>query len=293
MPMLLIKGAYAIVGTSPDGDTVHFRADTPAEWDFVCGPHRVKRNSEGRAKLRLEGIDTLETHFTSHGPEVSQPPPIPAQARKALLDWVGFTDVQWGADGTVASTVPASVPGFVLTRGADPDNRCIAFAGLGTHPAASGTHVNVDAALLRTTLNYQQISSGLAYPMYYQTLFHDLRDELTAAVQQAKAAPAKGVWAVDQTLTGASVTGMSSITDTGPTAGGAVIYPKLFRRLVEYLNLGDANVAGFPAFLDQKADKFMVLSTGQFTTGLDAVVEVSGTTVKMTRPPEDLVFQEA
>ncbi|WP_330300286.1 hypothetical protein [Streptomyces sp. NBC_00503] len=206
---------------------------------------------------------------------------------------MGFTDVQWGADGRVASTVPASVPGFVLTRGADPDNRCIAFACLGAHPAASGTHVNVDAALLQSTLNYHQISSGFTYPLYYQTLFHDLRDALTAAVLQAKAAPAKGVWAVDQTLNGATVTAMSSITDTGPTAGGAVLYPKLFRRLVEYLNLGSANLAGFPAFLSQKADKFMVLSTGQFTTGLDAVVDVAGTTVRMTRPPEDLVFQEA
>ena len=71
-----------------------------------------------------------------------------------------------------------------------------------------------------------------------------------------------------------------------------MIVPKLFRRLVDYLHLGDSSMAGFPAFLDQAADKFFILSTGHSTTGLDAVVEVDVNKVKMTRPIEDLVFDE-
>ncbi|MGY4652914.1 hypothetical protein ACVWWN_006710 [Mycobacterium sp. URHB0021] len=47
--------------------------------------------------------------------------------------------------------------------------------------------------------------------------------------------------------------------------------PKLFRRLVDYLHLGDESMAGFPAFLDQAADKFFILSTGHSTNGLDAI----------------------
>jgi hypothetical protein len=35
--------------------------------------------------------------------------------------------------------------------------------------------------------------------------------------------------------------------------------------------------------LDQAADKFFILSTGHSTTGLDAVVEVDGNKVKVTR----------
>ena len=66
-----------------------------------------------------------------------------------------------------------------------------------------------------------------------------------------------------------------------------MIVLKLFRRLVDYLHLGDNSMAGFPAFLDQAADKFFILSTGHSTTGLDAVVEVTGNNVKMTRPIED------
>ena len=71
-----------------------------------------------------------------------------------------------------------------------------------------------------------------------------------------------------------------------------MIVPKLFRRLVDYLHLGDTSVAGFPAFLDQAADRFFILSTGHSTTGLDAIVEVNGANVRMTVPIEDLVFDE-
>jgi hypothetical protein len=45
-------------------------------------------------------------------------------------------------------------------------------------------------------------------------------------------------------------------------------------------------------FLDQAADKFVILSTGHSTTGLDVIVEITGNNVKMTRPIEDLVFYE-
>jgi hypothetical protein len=47
------------------------------------------------------------------------------------------------------------------------------------------------------------------------------------------------------------------------------------------------SVAGLPhPFLDQAADKFFILSTGQSTTGLDVIVEITGNNVKMTRPIE-------
>ena len=53
------------------------------------------------------------------------------------------------------------------------------------------------------------------------------------------------------------------------------------------------SMAGLPRpFLDQAADKFFILSTGLSTTGLDAIVEVTGNNVKMSRPIEDLVFDE-
>src|SRR6185295_10488908 len=144
--------------------------------------------------------------------------------------------------------------------------RCIALVGRGMPRQDDGSSFFVDVDALRTTANHHLISTGLAYPTYYRALFPDLRNEFTT--------------------TGFDVTGLEVLQDD------IVIVPKLFRRLVDYLHLGDDSMAGFPAFLDQAADKFFILSTGHSTTGLDAVVEVTGNNVKMTRPIEDLVFDE-
>jgi hypothetical protein len=138
---------------------------------------------------------------------------------------------------------------------------------------------------LRTTANHHLITQGVVYPTYYRALFPDLRNEFTAAAKQARDS-GLGVWASDGTTTGFDVTGLEVLQDD------IVIVPKLFRRLVDDLHLGDDSMAGFPAFLDQAADKFFILSTGHSITGLDAVVEVTGNTVKMTRPIEDLVCDE-
>jgi hypothetical protein len=63
------------------------------------------------------------------------------------------------------------------------------------------------------------------------------------------------VWPGEKTTAGFDVTGLDVLEND------VVIVPKLFRRLVDYLNLGDDSMAGFPAFLDQAADKFFILST--------------------------------
>ena len=153
-------------------------------------------------------------------------------------------------------------------------------------PAAGGwSPFFVDIDALRTTANHHLIKQGLAYPTYYRALFPDLRKEFTAAAKQARDS-ALGVWASDETTSGADITGLDALQND------IVIVPKLFRRLVDYLHVGDASMAGFPAFLDQAADKFFILSTGHSTTGLDAVVEVDGNKVKMTHAIQDLVFDE-
>jgi len=48
------------------------------------------------------------------------------------------------------------------------------------------------------------------------------------------------VWASDETTKGFDVTGLEVLQDD------IVIVPKLFRRLVDYLHLGDDSMTGFP-----------------------------------------------
>jgi endonuclease YncB( thermonuclease family) len=283
MPMLCLAGAYHVTATEPDGDSVRFRPENPALWDQVPGP--VKRNASGAAQLRLDAIDALETHYTPQGGHrLHQPLELAHAAAAELLDWIGFTGVNRTGE-TVTSVDADDQPGFILTRGADLYGRCVALAGRGEAPGTG--RLFVDAALLRTTVNHHLLAAGLAYPTYYTKLYADLRNELTAQAAKARAAR-DGVFAHDLTQSGVTVESLATLTDE------AVILPKLFRRLADYLHLNgdDPSLAGFAAFLAQQDDAVWVLSTGEKKANLDSLVEVSGQTVRLTRPPEDLVFEE-
>jgi hypothetical protein len=71
------------------------------------------------------------------------------------------------------------------------------------------------------------------------------------------------------------------------------VLPKLFRRLADYyaLNNNDPSLVGFPAYLAQRDDRVTILPSGQWT-GLDSIVTVTGQTVRLTTPPQQLVFDE-
>ncbi|WP_431683481.1 nuclease [Kitasatospora sp. KL5] len=288
MPMLLIEGAFHIKGARPDGDSIHFTPDDPTAWNLLNGPGRpVQHNGVGRTQLRLDAIDTLETHYGRSGREVHQPLEFAHAGADELLAFLGFTGVSRDGNETVTAVDTDGLPGYILTRGADDYGRCVALVGKGAPPAAGGTQVHVDIPMLQQTANHHLLSTGMAHPTYYTNLFPDLRDEFTAAVHAAQAAGA-GLWPKDVTISGATVTGLSSLTDD------VVILPKLFRRLVDYLRLspGNPSLAGFEGYLAREADKYFILSTGHPTTGLDFVVEVVNSTVRMTHPAEDLVFDE-
>jgi endonuclease YncB( thermonuclease family) len=285
--MLVLEGTYRIVGARPDGDSVRFYPNNPDDWDRVDGPHKVARNASGGAQLRLDAIDALETHFLTKSGETHQPRKFAQAASMELLDWLGFTDVVRNVHDTVIGCEPLQAPGYIFTRTADVYGRCVAFAGKGPAPKSSGSRVFVDGTMLRRTVNYHQISRGLAYPTFYRKLYPDLRAALAEAAKAARAEEL-GLWPSDLTQTGAKVEGAQSLYDT------LVILPKLFRRLADYLALndGDSSLAGFIPFLRQRDDRLFILSTGH-STGLDTIVEVTDdNTVKLTVPPEGIVFDE-
>ena len=149
-------------------------------------------------------------------------------------------------------------PGHILTRFADKYGRAVAFAFAGTTDGPDLAPVFVDAAAIAGSTNHQLLASGLVYPTYYSKLFVDLRAALNQAVAEARAAD-RGVWPNDLTTKGVTVDGLAVLTDT------AVLLPKLFRRLVDYLsiNSGDVSLAGLPAYLATRDDRVIVASTGQ------------------------------
>jgi len=287
MPMTLVKGEYRVVRAAPDGDSIRFYPDAADAWERAG--LNVRPNAAGGAQLRLEGIDALETHYTPAVGDLRnlhQSHDLGRAAAAELLRLLGFEDVVRRDDEVVTSATPATRPGHIYTRFADKYGRAVAFAYAGTTDQPDLAAVFLDAAALAGSVNQQLLASGLEYPTYYSKLFVDLRAALNGAVEEARTA-GRGVWPDDVTMKGVTVDSLATLTDV------AIVLPKLFRRLVDYLSInnGDVSLAGLPAYLASRDDRLVVVSTGQIT-GFDNVLVVDGQTVRMTRPPEDLVFIE-
>jgi hypothetical protein len=276
MAFTLIKGTYHVVGYSPDGDSIRFRAADAALWAKLSGPP-ANVNARGHAQLRLDAIDTLETHFQN----VHQPLGLATAALEFLLAHLGITEVEWDASRTKVTSANDGVPGYVLSREVEKNRRPVAFAFAGEAEEDDGASVFLTPARLAASVNLQSLEAGFAFPTYYKGLFPDLRDTCTATVATARAG-GLGVWAEDVTNTGFEVTGL------GPLTTDLVILPKLFRRLAAYLETG-GGIAGFLANLAALNEEIVIVSTAH-VTHFDTVVDVEGNTVTMTEPPENLIF---
>ncbi|MCF6155930.1 MAG: hypothetical protein E3K36_11910 [Candidatus Brocadia sp.] len=277
MPFYVIKGTFHVLGYSPDGDSIRFKADNKVNWAKLFGPP-VNLNAQQHAQLRLEAIDTLETHYRN----THQPFELATRALDFLLHQLNITCVQWDVLRTRITEANDGTDGYIISRNVEPNRRPVAFVFSGSPPEPDGSKVFFDRDWICKSLNYQLIKAGLAYPTYYKGLFPDLRYALTQAVTQARQANIE-IWAKDRTNTGFEIDGLESISEQH------ILFPKLFRRLAEYLEAGGP-VEGFKEFLERRAEGVVVISETHFTH-FDNIVEVKGNRVKMTKLPEDLVFE--
>jgi uncharacterized protein (DUF952 family) len=252
-------------------------AANPENWGRLAGPG-VALNGRGHAQLRLEAIDTLETHFRN----THQPLALAEKALESLLQELGITGLHTDALRTVATAANDSVEGYILSREVEKNHRPVAFAFSGASPLADGASIYLTPEMLSKSVNYHQLVTGMAYPTYYTGLFADLRAVCSKGVLQARKSK-HGVWAKDRTNTGFDADDLKAITDRH------VILPKLFRRLVEYRQGGGNELAGFKQFLAAKAERILICSNCHLTH-FDTIIAVDGVTAQMTESPEDIVF---
>ncbi len=230
MALYVVRGSFHVIGDEPDGDSMRFVPDAPGILARLGIAARVSGN--GSVQLRLDAIDALETHYSPSaggGPQRHQPLGLAHAARDDLLATLGFTGVRHRRE-TVVAAVPAQSRGHVLTGFADTHGRPVALVYPGDPVEADGTPVTVDGARLRASANWRLLERGLAYPTYYSRLDPQSRALFTGAVRRARTA-GLGLWPGDRTVTGVVVEGEEVLTDQ------AVVLPKLFRRLVDYLAL--------------------------------------------------------
>ena len=243
----------------------------------------------GEPSFASRASNSLETHYQPQrsqlGPQ-HQPFALGRAAAAGLLSFLGFGAVTRGDNETVTAASPDRVPGYILSRFVDIYGRAIAFAFPGDHPQPDGDDVFLDEALLRQSANEHLLTLGLVYPTFYSNLYVDIRGLMTVAAQQARG-QGIGVWADDATNAGSALTRSDDLSER------VIILPKLYRRLLDYLALndGDLSLSGFRGYVEQRNDRMVILPAGQ-VTGFDFVIEVQGQRVRLTVPPENLVFME-
>jgi endonuclease YncB( thermonuclease family) len=295
MPFIVIQGTFHLVGRTqagnasgfePDGDSIQFKPTNPQLLDRLDQPGRPYRLTLiDSTQLRLEGIDALELHFDS----THQPRPLADEARDFLTGKLGLNPVPYRPPRNIRVQPPVlkdATAGFILSRALEINGRPIAFAFTSTPPAADGAEVFLRATLLRRSLNYRSLAGGQAYPLFYDTLFADLRAVLTEAAATARQA-GLGLWPQDRSQTGLAVTNQVALEQQG------VLFPKLFRRLSEFLTQPQAGgLGGFLPWLAVSEEQVLDLPAGNFTH-FDNVVAVEGDQVRLLRRPEELVFVSA
>ena len=177
--------------------------------------------------------------------------------------------------------------GYILANQIGPNGRPICFVFAGEAPEDDGASVFLDVDRMKESVNYRLIEAGVVYPLFYDTLFGDLREALTAAAHNARDS-GLGFWPNDKTAAGVAWGGADSLPNLDP------IFPKLWRRLEKYTQNRDFRdesdtLDAFIDFLQASRDRLFILSEARFTD-LDNIVEVHGTTVRLPFLPQDLVF---
>jgi hypothetical protein len=267
MPFIVIKGQFAPSFGVPDGDSVRFIPDDPTPLFRLKQQGRPPRPhpENGSVQLRYEAIDAMEKSAAA---------PWPVKARDENLALLG---TEAGGQAT---------PGYILSRSLDENGRPICFAFSDEHEAESGAEVELNGDDLKHSVNFKLAAAGLAYPLFYDTLFHDLRDVFVAAIKAARMAR-KGLWADDRS-SGAE-------WSSGP-ATMAPLFPKLWRRIDTYVRNDEyfeparplANLKRF--IVETEPERVLILSRGH-VTGFDNLLSTTATTVSLLADPLDLVFQ--
>jgi hypothetical protein len=294
MPFIVISGTFHLVGRTragnpsgfePDGDSIQFKPADPTLLDRLTKVGRPYRlTSIGSTQLRFEGIDALELHFDA----THQPRPLADHGRDFLTGELEMNPVPYRPPGNTQVQPPVpkdATPGYILARSLEVNGRPVAFAFEGEPPSPDGSEIFLRAPLLEQSLNFHSLANGHAYPLFYDTLFSDLRSALAQTSSSAREAEL-GLWETDRSDSGLAVTSQADLEQNG------VIFPKLFRRLSDYLDRRPGGLAGFLEWLAETQEQVLDLTTNNFTH-FDDVLEVQGNEVSLTLRPEDMVFVSA
>ncbi len=263
MPFVLIQGTVEPTRGEPDGDSVRFQAEDDTLFDQLEG--RIEFKSGGQVQLRYEGIDA---------PEKAAIRPFSSDATQRNIELLGGEQ--------------SGLPGYILSSHADGNGRPVCFVFTGNPPdwdnAGRGDELQAD--LLHQSVNYRLLQEGHVYPMFYETLYKELRDEMVAATEEARAAKRK-IWSADRSTEGFQVDIPPDLSALPP------IFPKLWRRLQSFYQRPSNRNKGLKAFireLSRGKDRLFTIPD-QRAIKFATALKVEGDNLKMLYKPEEMVFE--
>ncbi|HBF32912.1 thermonuclease family protein [Rhizobium sp.] len=255
-----IPGTIVIIGKQPDGDSVRFKPQDESLLADIYRAHLLRPSKDGSHQLRLEGIDTPETHYESEAQ------PRGAIARDYLLrDLLGFGALTLSGE-TVTAAEPQTLEAGILTASADVHGRPISYLTLAGNPFGANQTGAITKATLKASINYRLITSGMAYPMLYSSAPVEQRTIMSAAAKAARDSNL-GVWSVDKTdrfaLTDLSSVGWKTRSEPGTLeeSGEGVaqlIFPKLFRRACDFFKSGQTDLVEWLTATEKENDRVIV-----------------------------------
>lgn len=270
MPFTLIKGTFNPSLGRPDGDSLRFIPDNP---DPIFKLRRrgfaPKINqTNGSIQLRYEGIDTMES----------------AAADQFATAATNSNLMLAGTDGGKTKS-----RGYIMSNQIGPNGRPIAFVFAGDHEENDGSEVFLNPEDITPSINVQQLVRGLAYPLFYDTLFDDLRESMRDISLQSKSS-GEGLWPSDKTNVAIS---WAESLDTLPP-----IFPKLWRRIQEFQRdetLFDLEqpFVNFKQWVELEKPERVILPNEDSITGFDNLIETTAETVMLTVDPHDIVIISA
>lgn len=240
VPFLILKGFFVVrSGQMPDGDTVAFAAGSKFKSKRVRVTVPVSTTGKLTTNIRFQSIDA---------PEKSQP--HGARARDALLTEIGFVpgDLGLADDDFTADDVLEVRAGWIATHGMDHNDRPLGYVFAKSPGFAHGTEVSAADLLpvITKSVNYTLARSGAAFPAYYSNTEESHAVAFQAAANEARKKK-MGVWTGDLTTTGFVPTKEA----LGPS--GSLVYPKIYRRVIEWKQ-ARPDSAAFLAWIKKQSD---------------------------------------
>jgi endonuclease YncB( thermonuclease family) len=270
----VIAGTFHVKGYEPDGDSIRFQANNPANWEFFAWPAGISRSD--KKQLRVEAIDAMETHYEGY----HQPRPFALAALESLLELLDIKSVTYSIGVTQIVDATDGKPGFIAAGTIDRFGRPVSYLFPKKTKLIDGVVMDSSELPIDDSLNFQLAREGLVYPTFYTTTDRVFAEKIRAVISRARKTK-RGLWSIDRTSE-------FSIWDVRTLQEDVLILPKLFRRLVSFMDCY-AEFGQLEDFMKKQRDN-LVLWDGTKKKSLADLMTFKGRRIQMKTPVEDILF---